>query len=144
MLRSSAVTPINDPLPLFPRQPHGHRHGADAAGQFAHDHGPDHLRGEACGEAQMVAEDEGRRHRKGNVDHLSPLVHVFHHAEGGDGVGKRRDQARGSCIVDAQQPSRRQEGPAQQLRQNEHQREGSGQEDGDGAHGPEKWGPCRE
>lgn len=61
---------------------------------FPTNHWADHLRGEARREAQMVAEDEGRRNREGDVDHLAPPVHVFYHAEGGNGVGKAGDQSR--------------------------------------------------
>ena len=82
----------------------------------------------------MVAEDEGRGDGEGDVHHLATGVHVLHHAEGSDGVGKARQQACGGGVVDAQKPAQLQQGLAQEPGQQVDQWEGTGQHDGDLAH----------
>ena len=69
---------------LFPREQQRGEDGEDAARELGRDDGAEHGRVVARREAEVVAEDEGRRDGEGDVHDLAALVHVLYHAEHGD------------------------------------------------------------
>ena len=90
---------------LFPREQQRGEDGEDAARELGRDDGAEHGRVVACREAEVVAEDEGRRDGEGDVHDFAALVHVLHHAEHGDGVCKARHEPGGGRAVHAEQAS---------------------------------------
>ena len=79
----------------------------------------------------MVAEDKGRRHGEGHIDHLPAAVHVLHHAEHGNDIGQTGHHPGGGDVVHAQQPAQLQKRLAENLGDHVDQGEGSRQHEAD-------------